>query len=147
MSDTAAGAYASCLAALRSIGALVARVGPRRPVQIGGLSAAADMAMIASAANTPLFVAGVLLAATTLGWSSAESVDRFAVVAFAVTASNAIFLLAGPHTSGGYDHRTSAHGTRCGPFRHGDGLQRYRPAGRACHVCVTQGRDARGYAR
>lgn len=54
----AAGAYASYLAALLATGALVACVGPRLPVVIGGLSAAAGMAMIALAPNTPMLVAG-----------------------------------------------------------------------------------------
>jgi predicted MFS family arabinose efflux permease len=74
----AAGAYASYLAALLVTGALVARVGPRLPVVIGGLSAAAGMAMIALAANTPMLVAGVLLAATSPGWSWAPFSDAVA---------------------------------------------------------------------
>ncbi|MEX2425155.1 MAG: MFS transporter [Thermomicrobiaceae bacterium] len=74
----AAGAYASYLAALLITGALVARVGPRLPVVIGGLSAVAGMAMIALAANTPILVAGVLLAATSPGWSWAPFSDAVA---------------------------------------------------------------------
>jgi predicted MFS family arabinose efflux permease len=74
----AAGAYASYLAALLVTGALIARVGPRLPVVIGGLSAAAGMAMIALAPNTPVFVAGVLLAATSPGWSWAPFSDAVA---------------------------------------------------------------------
>jgi predicted MFS family arabinose efflux permease len=74
----AAGAYASYLAALLVTGALVARVGPRLPVVIGGLSAAAGMGMIALAANTPMFVVGVLLAATSPGWSWAPFSDAVA---------------------------------------------------------------------
>jgi predicted MFS family arabinose efflux permease len=74
----AAGAYASYLAALLATGALVARVGPRLPVVIGGLSAAVGMAMIALAANTPMLVAGVLLAATSPGWSWAPFSDAVA---------------------------------------------------------------------
>lgn len=74
----AAGAYASYLAALLVTGALVARVGPRLPVVIGGLSAAAGMAMIALAPNTPMLVAGVLLAAASPGWSWAPFSDAVA---------------------------------------------------------------------
>jgi predicted MFS family arabinose efflux permease len=74
----AAGAYASYLAALLVTGALVARVGPRLPVVIGGLSAAAGMAMIGLAPNTPVFVVGVLLAATSPGWSWAPFSDAVA---------------------------------------------------------------------
>jgi predicted MFS family arabinose efflux permease len=74
----AAGAYASYLAALLITGALVARVGPRLPVVIGGLSAAAGMAMIALAPNTPILVTGVLLAATSPGWSWAPFSDAVA---------------------------------------------------------------------
>jgi predicted MFS family arabinose efflux permease len=74
----AAGAYASYLAALLVTGALVARVGPRLPVVIGGLSAAAGMAMIALASNTPVLVTGVFLAATSPGWSWAPFSDAAA---------------------------------------------------------------------
>lgn len=74
----AAGAYASYLAALLVTGALVARVGPRLPVVIGGLSAAAGMSMIALAPNTTMLVAGVLLAATSPGWSWAPFSDAVA---------------------------------------------------------------------
>lgn len=74
----AAGAYASYLAALLVTGALVARVGPRLPVVIGGLSAAVGMSMIALAPNTTMLVAGVLLAATSPGWSWAPFSDAVA---------------------------------------------------------------------
>lgn len=74
----AAGAYASYLAALLATGVLVARVGPRLPVVIGGLSAAAGMAMIALAPNTLVFASGVLLAATSPGWSWAPFSDAVA---------------------------------------------------------------------
>ena len=74
----AAGAYASYLVALLVTGALVARVGPRLPVVIGGLSAAGGMAMIALAGDTPMLVAGVLLAATSPGWSWAPFSDAVA---------------------------------------------------------------------
>ena len=74
----AAGAYASYLAALLVTGAIVARVGPRLPVVIGGLSAAVGMAMIGFAANTAMLVIGVLLAATSPGWSWAPFSDAVA---------------------------------------------------------------------
>ena len=74
----AAGAYTSYLAALLVTGALVARVGPRLPVVIGGLSAAVGMAMIALAPNTTMLVVGVLLAATSPGWSWAPFSDAVA---------------------------------------------------------------------
>lgn len=74
----ASGAYASYLAALLVTGALVARVGPRLPVVAGGLSAAVGMLMIALAPSTPVLVAGVLLAATSPGWSWAPFSDAVA---------------------------------------------------------------------
>jgi predicted MFS family arabinose efflux permease len=74
----AAGAYASYLAALLVTGTLVARVGPRLPVVVGGLSAAAGMAMIGLAPNTAILVVGVLLAATSPGWSWAPFSDAVA---------------------------------------------------------------------
>jgi predicted MFS family arabinose efflux permease len=74
----AAGAYASYLAALLVTGALIARVGPRLPVVIGGLSAAVGMALIGLAANTAMLVVGVLLAATSPGWSWAPFSDAVA---------------------------------------------------------------------
>ncbi len=74
----AAGAYASYLAALLATGALVARVGPRPLVVIGGLSAAGGMLMIALAQNTILLVIGVILAATSPGWAWAPFSDAVA---------------------------------------------------------------------
>lgn len=74
----AAGAYTSYLVALLATGALVARVGPRLPVVIGGLSAAAGMSTIALASNTTMLVAGVLLAAASPGWSWAPFSDAVA---------------------------------------------------------------------
>lgn len=71
----AAGAYTSYLLALLVNGALVSRVGPRMPVVIGGLSAAGGMAIIALSANTPMLVVGVLLAASSPGWSWAPFSD------------------------------------------------------------------------
>jgi predicted MFS family arabinose efflux permease len=89
----AAGAYASYLAALLVTGALVARVGPRLPVVIGGLSAAAGMALIALAANTPMLVAGVLLAATSPGWSWAPFSDAVARMIDAETQNRTLSII------------------------------------------------------
>jgi predicted MFS family arabinose efflux permease len=89
----AAGAYASYLAALLVTGALVARVGPRLPVVIGGLSAAAGMAMIALAANTPMLVVGVLLAATSPGWSWAPFSDAVALMVEAETQNRTLSII------------------------------------------------------
>lgn len=76
----AAGAYTSYLVALLATGALVARVGPRLPVVVGGLSAAAGMSTIALASTTTMLVAGVLLAATSPGWTWAPFSDAVARV-------------------------------------------------------------------
>lgn len=102
----AGGAYASYLAALLVTGAVLARVGPRLPVVAGGLSAAVGMLMIAFAPSTTVLVAGVLLAATSPGWSWAPFSDAVARMVSSETRSRTLsvittgttfgILLAGP---------------------------------------------------
>lgn len=71
----ASGAYASYLAVLLATGALVSRVGPRLPVVVGGLCAGIGMLAISLAPNAAVLIAGVLLAATSPGWSWAPFSD------------------------------------------------------------------------
>lgn len=65
----ASGAYVGYSAALCAVGLIASRVGPRPPVVVGGLSAAAGMALVAWSQGTLALTAGVILAATSAGWS------------------------------------------------------------------------------
>jgi predicted MFS family arabinose efflux permease len=71
----ASGLQAGYLIALAIVGLSVARTGPRLPVMIGGLSAAAGMVLVAFAPSAAVLAAGVILAGTSAGWSWAPYND------------------------------------------------------------------------
>lgn len=71
----ASGAYAGYLLALSATGLLAGRFGPRMPVVAGGLSAASGMVMVAFSPNAAVLVLGVVLAATSAGFSWAPYND------------------------------------------------------------------------
>ncbi len=60
-------ASAMYLVALLSCGALTARYGPRLPVLLANLSAVTGLALIACAADAPMLIAGVVIAAASSG--------------------------------------------------------------------------------
>ncbi|MFL4493912.1 MFS transporter [Streptomyces sp. VTCC 41912] len=71
--------YVGYLAALLTVGALVARYGPRPLVLVGGLSAAVGMGLVALAQEPGLLITGLVLAGTSSGWAWApysDVVDR-----------------------------------------------------------------------
>lgn len=65
----ASGTYAGFMAALFAVALLTPRFGPRLPVVAGALSAASGMALVAWSQNTLTLAAGVILAATSAGWT------------------------------------------------------------------------------
>lgn len=74
----ASGSYVFYLITLMLTGVLAARVGPRVLVVAGGLSAATGTAMVAVAPNTAILTAGVLIAASSSGWTWAPFSDAVA---------------------------------------------------------------------
>ncbi len=75
----ASGVQAGFLAALTVVGLIVAKVGPRFLVVLGGLAATLGMALVAFASGTAALAAGVVLAGTSPGWSWApynDAADR-----------------------------------------------------------------------
>jgi predicted MFS family arabinose efflux permease len=76
----ASGSYAAYLVALVITGALAARVGPRPLVITGGLTAAAGTALVAAAPNAAVLAVGVLVAATSAGWTWAPFSDAVATL-------------------------------------------------------------------
>lgn len=74
----ASGVQAGFLVALTVVGLLVARVGPRFLVVVGGLAAAVGMALVAFASGVGVLAAGVILAGTSPGWSWAPYNDAAA---------------------------------------------------------------------
>lgn len=78
----ASASYVSYLLAMGMAGLSVARIGPRFPVVIGGLSAVVGMACIALSGSAFMLIVGVLLASTSAGWTWApfsEAVRRMVV--------------------------------------------------------------------
>lgn len=71
----ASASQAGYLISLSLVGLLAARLGPRPPVVIGGLSAALGMGLVALAPNPAVLAAGFVLAATYAGWSWAPYND------------------------------------------------------------------------
>lgn len=71
----ASGAQAGFLVALTAVGLVVAKVGPRLLVVIGGLAATVGMTLVAFASGTFALAAGVILAGTSPGWSWAPYND------------------------------------------------------------------------
>ncbi|MCZ0972651.1 MFS transporter [Streptomyces albulus] len=67
--------YVGYLAALLTVGALVARYGPRPLVLVGGLSAAVGMGLVALAQEPGLLITGLVLAGTSSGWAWAPYSD------------------------------------------------------------------------
>lgn len=74
----ASGSYAAYLVALLLTGLAAARRGPRLPVVIGALSAAAGMALVAVAGTVPPLALGVVLAGSSAGWTWAPFSDAVA---------------------------------------------------------------------
>lgn len=74
----ASASYAAYLAMLVGSGVAAARTGPRVPVVIGSLSAAAGMAIIAVAQSWPVLALGVVVAGSSAGWSWAPFSDAVA---------------------------------------------------------------------
>lgn len=74
----ASASYVSYLLAMGAAGLSAARLGPRFPVVIGGLSAGIGMACIAVSEDVFVLIAGVLLASTSAGWSWAPFSDAVA---------------------------------------------------------------------
>jgi predicted MFS family arabinose efflux permease len=71
--------YAGYLAALILVGVLATRIGPRPLLVCAGVSATTGMALVAIAPTTSVLVIGLVLAATSSGWSwtpYADVVDR-----------------------------------------------------------------------
>ncbi|TJZ44643.1 YbfB/YjiJ family MFS transporter [Streptomyces piniterrae] len=71
--------YVGYLAALLTVGALIARFGPRPLVLVGGLCAAVGMGLVALAQGPGLLITGLTLAGTSAGWAWApysDAVDR-----------------------------------------------------------------------
>ncbi|CAN5310872.1 hypothetical protein BH18ACT10_BH18ACT10_07890 [soil metagenome] len=71
----ASGLQAGYLVALTVVGLLVARVGPRPLVVLGGLAAAGGMALVAATPVASLLAVGVIVAGTSAGWSWAPYND------------------------------------------------------------------------
>lgn len=71
----ASGLQAGYLVALTAVGLLVAKVGPRPLVVLGGLAAAVGMTLVASASSILVFAIGIVLAGTSAGWSWAPYND------------------------------------------------------------------------
>ncbi|WP_150243470.1 MFS transporter [Nocardiopsis quinghaiensis] len=71
----ASASYAGYLAALVLVGLFVGRVGPRLPVVVGGLCAAAGMGLVALAREPVALMAGLVLAGTSAGWAWAPYSD------------------------------------------------------------------------
>lgn len=74
----ASGAQAGFLAALTVVGLVVAKVGPRFLVVLGGLAGALGMILVSFASGTVTLAAGVILAGTSPGWSWAPYNDAAA---------------------------------------------------------------------
>lgn len=74
----ASASYVAYLVALVGTGVITARMGPRAPVVIGALSAAAGMGLVAFATSAPVLVVGVVLAGSSAGWSWAPFSDAVA---------------------------------------------------------------------
>lgn len=73
------GLQAGYLSALLIVGALVARVGPRLPVVIGGLSAVVGLVIVAFSQSAGALATGVIVAGTSAGWCWApynDATDR-----------------------------------------------------------------------
>jgi predicted MFS family arabinose efflux permease len=71
----ASASQAGYLISLSLVGLLAARLGPRTPVVIGGLSASLGMGLVAVAPNAAVLAAGFVLAATYAGWAWAPYND------------------------------------------------------------------------
>ena len=75
----ASGVQAGFLAALTVVGLVVAKVGPRFLVVLGGVAATLGMTLVAFASGTAALAIGVVLAGTSSGWSWApynDAADR-----------------------------------------------------------------------
>src|SRR4051794_6138685 len=70
--------YASYLVALLGTGMLTARVGPRLPVVVGNASALIGMTLVAIASSPGLLVTGLVVAASSSGWTWAPFGDAVA---------------------------------------------------------------------
>ncbi len=110
----ASGQAAAYLLATVVASVIAARVGPRLPVVVGGLSTTAGMLLIATAHTVGLLAAGVVVAGTSAGWAYpplSDAVARLvrtdrqsqavsaisAGTSYGVIVAGPIALWAGPH--------------------------------------------------